>query len=194
MNRSKMPLPALGALLIACALLCEPARSMGITLTSEQLTRLLKVVDKEGSHAAVPASVAGLLDLNPKQLAPDIKQVVYQDEDGNKHGFAPLNDGSGFFMFRAGASLGHSVYRVDEKMHLVRAARSLVRNGPLLPVAPNEAQRELDDEFASWSRVLSPNGPSAPMDFPFKKSAGPAEGPAVVPQDFPFGKSGPTKP
>lgn len=193
MNR-RMRAPAVGALLIACALLCEPARSMGITLTQEQLTRLLKVVDKQGSHATVPGSVAGLLDLDPKQLAPDIKQVVYQDEDGNKHGFAPLNDGSGFFMFRAGASIGHSVYRVDDKMHLVRAARSLVRSGPLLPLTPNEAQRELDDEFASWSKVLSPNGPSAPMDFPFKKSAGPTEGPAVGAQDFPFKKSEPAKP
>jgi hypothetical protein len=192
MNRSMRALP-FGALLIAFALLCEPALSMGITLTQEQLTHLLKVVDKEGSHATVPGSVAGLLELYPKQLAPDIKQVVYRDEDGNKHGFAPLNDGSGFFMFRAGASFGQSVYRVDEKMHLVRAARSLVKNGPLLPLAPNEAQKELDDEFARWSKVLSPNGPSAPLDFPFKKSAGSPEGPAA-PQDFPFGKSGPAKP
>jgi hypothetical protein len=169
MIASKNRLPAIGLLL--SALLCEPAWSMGTTLTTEQLSRLLKVVDTRGSRATVPASVAAMLDLKPDQLSPDIKQAAYLDDQGNRHGFAPLNDQSGFFMFRSGASLGQSVYRVDATLHLVRAARSLVKNGPLLALPEAEAQKELDEEFARWSKLLSPNGPAVkpPPGFPFKQ-------------------------
>jgi hypothetical protein len=171
MNPSKRRLPAVGALLIACALLSEPARSVDITLTQEQLQRLLKVVDDKGSRAAIPGPVAAILQLYPKQLAPDVKLVAYQDEDGNKHGFAPLNDSSGYFMFRSGASFGQVVYRLDSNMRLVRAARSLLKNGALLPLPQAEAQKELDDEFVHWAKVLSPNAPTVePLDFPFKQS------------------------
>ena len=138
-----------------------------ITLTQDQLRRLLKVVEERGSRALIPGQVSGLLGLEARQIGPDVKQVVYQDPEGNKHGFAPLNDGSGYFMFRNGAALGHSVYRVDGQLHLVRAARALRSIGPLIGLPAAQAQQELSDEFARWSKVLSPAGP-APMPFPFK--------------------------
>ncbi|HUD26162.1 MAG TPA: hypothetical protein VMQ45_10765 [Burkholderiaceae bacterium] len=175
-----------GLLLSMCALLCAPAWSDGPTLTYEQLQRLLKVIDKQGSRAAIPHDVASVLQLIPAQLAPDVKQAAYLDEDGNRHGFAALNDGSGYFMFRSGPSVGNSVYRVDSTLHLVRAARSLMKNGPLLSLPDAEAQKELDDEFARWSKVLSPNGPvTGPTPFPFKQPAGPAAAPAADPSKRP---------
>jgi hypothetical protein len=186
-----------GLLLSMCALLCAPAWSDGPTLTYEQLQRLLKVVDKQGSRAAIPHNVASVLQLIPAQLAPDVKQAAYLDEDGNRHGFAPLNDGSGYFMFRSGPSMGNSVYRVDSTLHLVRAGRSLMKNGPMLSLPDAEAQKELDDEFARWSKVLSPKGPVigpnplpagpvvAPAPYPFKRPAGPAVEPAADPSKQP---------
>ena len=149
---------ALTLLLSACALLCGPAYSIEHGLTQEQLGRLLKVVDQRGSRTTIPPAVASVLQLQPAQYTPDIKQATYLDEPGNRHGFAPLNDGSGFFMFSSGPSFGQIVYRVDPDLHLVRAARSLLKNGPLLALPDAEAQRELDDELRQWSKLLSPNG------------------------------------
>jgi hypothetical protein len=149
---------ALALLLSACALLCGPAYCIEHGLTQEQLERLLKVVDQRGSRTPLPHAVASVLQLQPNQHTPDIKQVAYVDEQGVRHGFAPLKDGSGFFMFSSGASFGQIVYWVDPDLHLVRAARSLMRNGPLLALPDAEARRELDDEFLQWSKLLSPNG------------------------------------
>jgi hypothetical protein len=178
-----------GLLLSACALLCTPAWPVGQTLTHEQLERLLRVVDKRGSHATIPRDVASILALQPGQFAPDVKQAAYVDDDGNRHGFAPLNDGSGYFMFRSGAAMGQSVFRVDAALHLVRAAGSLLKNGPLISLPDAEARKELDDEFEHWSKVLSPGGPAAAQN-PFSlKHDGP-----VAPAPYPFKQSEPSKP
>jgi len=149
---------ALALLLSAWALLSGPAYCVEHGLTPEQLGRLLKVVDQRGSRTTIPHAVASVLQLQPSQHTPDIKQVAYVDEEGGRHGFAPLHDGSGFFMFRSGASFGQIVYLVDPDLHLVRAARSLLKNGPLLALPDAEARRELDDELRQWSKLLSPNG------------------------------------
>jgi len=160
---SRMPARGTGlALLLALALSCAPAWPLGQTLTRDELSRLLKVVDKRGTRTTIPQPVASVLQLQPGQHTPDIKEAAYLDDEGMKHGFGPLNDGSGYFMFRSGASIGQTVYVVDPSLHLVRAARSLLVNGPLIPLPDAEAQRELDDEFHHWSKVLSPGGPNAP--------------------------------
>ena len=153
---------AASGLLLTCALSCGPAWSLGQTLSRDELVRLLKVVDTRGTRTLIPAPVASVLQLQPAQHAPDIKEAAYLDDAGMKHGFGPLNDGSGYFMFRSGGPGGPTVYVVDPSLHLVRAARSMLVNGPLLPLPDEEAQRELDDEFQHWSKVLSPVGPAAP--------------------------------
>lgn len=149
-------------LVLFAASLCGPAWALGQTLTLEELARLLKVVDERGSHITIPQQVATVLQLQPAQYSPDIKEAAYLDEAGLKHGFGLLNERSGYFMFRSGASQGQTVYVVDQSLHLVRAARSLIVNGPLIPLPEAEAQQELEDEFHHWSKVLSPGGPSAP--------------------------------
>jgi hypothetical protein len=149
---------ALTLLLSVCALLCAPANSATHGLTQDELERLLKVVDNRGSRTTIPPAVASVLELKPSQHTPDIKQIAYLDEQGGRHGFAPLKGGSGFFMFSSGASFGQIVYWVDPDLHLVRAARSLMKNGPLIVLPDAEARRELDDEFRQWSKLLSPNG------------------------------------
>jgi hypothetical protein len=177
----------LGLLLVACALLCAPAWPAGQTLTHEQLERLMKVIDKRGSRTKLPRSVASILELQPGQHTPDIKEAAYEDEQGYRHGFARLNDGSGYFMFRSGTSLGQVVYRVDSNLHLVKAARSLLKNGPLILLPEPEAQRELDDEFQGWSKVLSPSGPAiAPRPYPFKQPESAPLGPVIEPSPYPF--------
>lgn len=169
--------------LAACALLCWPAWAVEYSLTHEQLERLLKVVDQRGTRVAIPPSVASVLQLKTGQLTPDIKEAAYLDEEGNRHGFGPLSDGSGFFMFSSGTSLGQIVYVVDPALHLVHAARSLMKNGPLIALPDVEAQRELEEEFRRWSKVLSPGGPVVkPLEFPFKQ------------QPAPTGKAQTTKP
>jgi hypothetical protein len=170
-------------LLMAGALLCGRAWPIG-QLTQEELGRLLKVIDKHGSRAVIPHNVAAILQLKPGQATPDVKEAAYLDEAGNRHGFAPLNDGSGFFMFSSGTSLGQVVYVVDSDLRLVHAAQSLLKNGPLITLPEAEAQRSLDEEFRQWSKVLSPEGPAA-APFPFKGS-GPTKGQDMAPQPHPF--------
>ena len=149
-------------LALACALLCAAAWAVGHGLTREELGRLLKVIDTRGTRTTIPEPVASALQLQPAQYTPDIKQAAFRDEQGNKHGFAPLGDGSGYFMFSDGGSLGHTVYVVDPDLHLVHAARSLVRGGPLLALPEAAARRDLDEELTRWSKVLSPGGPAVP--------------------------------
>ena len=153
-----------GALALACALLCAAAWAVGHGLTREELGRLLKVIDTRGTRTTIPEPVASALKMKPAQHTPDVKQAAFLDEQGNKHGFAPLSDDSGYFLFSAGASVGQTVYVVDRELRLVHAARSLslVRGAPLLPLPEAEGRRELDDELARWSKVLSPGGPAVP--------------------------------
>jgi hypothetical protein len=178
---------ALGPLL-ACALLWGPAGSFAHGLTNEELGRLVKAVDKHGSRTRLPQDVASILQLKPAQLAPDIKEAAWLDEQGTRHGFAPLNDGSGFFMFSSGKSAGQTVYFVDPDLHLIHAARTLLKGAPMLALPNAEAQRELDEEFRRWSKVLSPEGPSAPKPLSLK-------GTPLEPEPYPFKQpANPTKP
>lgn len=80
------------------------ARADEPPLLEEHFTHLLKVVDEKGTKISLPPSVAGVLDLKPG--APHTAtQVAFQEEGGGtKHGFARLDDGTGYFMFsRLGA-------------------------------------------------------------------------------------------
>jgi hypothetical protein len=174
--------------LVAAALLCVPAWAFSYTLTHEELSRLVKVVDKHGSYTKLPKDVASVLQLKPEQFSPDIKEAAWLDEQGVKHGFAPLKDGSGFFMFTSHPSQGQTVYVVDQVLRLVHAARTLLKGAQMIELPQIEAQRELDEEFRKWSKVLSPEGPSAPkpldlsnvpssaaLPYPFKQQPQPAK-------------------
>jgi len=181
-------LAAVGLLLATCGLLCRPASAVEYRLTQEQLQRLLKVVDQRGTRVGIPPAVAAILQLKAAQHAPDMKEAAYLDDDGNRHGFARLNDGSGFFMFSSGPASGQVVYVVDPDLHLVHAARSLQKNGQLLALPNAEAQLELDAEFRRWSKVLSPGGPVVkPLPFPGQPGQS-TTGPATEAQPFPFKK------
>jgi hypothetical protein len=172
-------------MLLACALLCRPAWPVGFVLTHDELMRLLKVVDQRGSRTTIPRSVASVLQLKSDQLEPDVKQAAYLDDEGNRHGFAKLNDGSSFFMFSSGAALGQTVYVVDKDLHLVKAARSLLVNGPLIPLPEAEGQKELEQEFSRWSKLLSPGGQ---VVNPFKPPGAASPGAPVPAEPYPFKK------
>jgi len=173
---------ALGRLL-AATLLCGPAWALAHGLTAEELGRLVQAVDKHGSRALLPRDVVSILQLTPAQLAPDIKEAAWQDEEGTKHGFAPLNDGSGYFLFSSRPSQGQTVYVVDRELRLVHAARTLLKGAPMIALPEAEAQRQLDEEFRRWSKVLSPEGPAvAPKPFSLHDDAG------GQPVPFPFKK------
>jgi hypothetical protein len=174
---------------VATALWCGPAWALAHGLTHEELGRLVKVVDKQGSHAVLPRDVVSILQLKPAQPAPDIKEAAWQDEEGTKHGFAPLNDGSGYFIFSSHPSQGQTVYVVDSELRLLRAARTLLKGAPMIALPQAEAQRELDEEFRRWSKVLSPEGPTvAPKPFSLHDDAG------GQPLPYPFKKPEQTKP
>ena len=144
-----------------------PAAKAG--LTQPQLARLLQVVDKRGSRVKIPPAVSSTLELAPAQVGPDIKQVAFVDGGGIKHGFGPLNDGSGFFMFHSAPAFGQSVFHVDSKLQLVRAARSF-RTDRMMNLPDDEASKELREELGAWSKTLSaapavvppPNLPASP--------------------------------
>jgi hypothetical protein len=86
--------------------------------------------------------------------------VSFQLDDGVKHGFARLNDGSGYFLFHR-APDGVSAYHVDKDFTLVDAAHNFGSDRFVaLPAKP--AQDDINAEVAAWSRVLSPKGVSPP--------------------------------
>src|SRR6266853_208798 len=64
--------------------------------------------------------------------------------------------------------------------------------GRLILLPEPEAQRELDDEFQGWSKVLSPSGPAiAPRPYPFKQPESAPLGPVIEPSPYPFQQPAP---
>jgi hypothetical protein len=85
-----------------------------------------------------------------------------------------LNDHSGFFLFRSTPAFGQSVFHVDSKLQLVRAARSFMK-GRMVELPHDEGEKELREEFDRWSKTLSPGAagvrpPDLPVS-PFNKGA-----------------------
>ena len=185
---------ALSFLALAGVLYCQSAWP-AVHLTQDEMSRLLKVVDKHGSYTTIPADVALVLQLTPAQHTPDIKEAAYEDDKGNRHGFAPLKDGSGFFLFSASPSRRQVVFVLDSEQRLLHAARNLQSNGPMIALPSQEAEQELDEELRRWSKVLSPEGPSMPpRTTPSSGVTTPSTGAPVQAQPYPFKKTAPDKP
>jgi len=157
----------IGARVLVCALLAGAllapawARAEELKLTQEQLTRLLKVVDTKGTSVPIPPLVAASLKLTGKQHVPTVKQIAFETPDGVKHGFAPLNDKSGFIFFRRQPPSGQVVYRVGPDLHLIQAASS-VESNRMNALSSEEGNKGLEDELSRWSDVLSPKSALPP--------------------------------
>ncbi len=129
-------------------------------LTDEQLVRLQKVALSQGSSIAIPPGLVGVLHFTPAQVTPTLRQVSFQLDDGVKHGFARLNDGSGYFLFRR-APDGVSAYHVDKDFTLVDAAHNF-SNDRFVALPAKPAQDGINAEIVAWERVLSPKGVAPP--------------------------------
>jgi len=130
-----------------------------VVLTAEQVERLQRVIEKQGTHIQVPPPVAGALRLEPAQISPSVHQGTYQDEAGVKHGFAALNDGTGYFLFRRKDRNQITAFRTDREFKLLGATQNF-QDTRFIAMVPAAAQDALDAEMAGWSHVLSPRGPS----------------------------------
>jgi hypothetical protein len=150
---------AIAAIAVVAAL---PARAADPTLEFEPLSRLLKVVYDKGTQIELPPPVTTVLKLKEPQYAPKIWQATYQSEDKVKHGFAPLNDKSGYLLFRRDPLGGLSLYLTAPDFHLVAAARS-DRGSGFVTIERDEAQSGLNDEVRHWSEVLKPKPGMTPL-------------------------------
>lgn len=166
---------ARGSALLAAALFCALAQSQAIaTLTSEQRTRLEKTVLDKGTSIPVPPDIGRLLRLTPSQTAPLIRQASIQEPDDIKHGFALLNDGSGYLMTRRTSGNSLCVLRVDRDFHLLGGVQNF-RNDRFIALTDADAQVELQTEIAAWAKVLAaarapvPAGAPPPATAPAKQ-------------------------
>jgi hypothetical protein len=142
----------------------SPARTDGPPLPDEYFTHLLKVVDERGTKISLPPSVAAALQLKPGG-AHTATQVAFEETGGAKHGFARLDDGSGYFMFSRPVAAAVTVFSVSPELKLVRAAGELGRDR-LIGLSQAEGQRRLAEEFAAWETVLAAKRPSPWDDKP----------------------------
>lgn len=155
-----------------------PAPPAARGLTTEELARLEKVVLEKGSNIPIPPDIAALLHFSPREIGTSVRQATTQDGEGIRHGFALLNDGSGFFLFRRGPERdGLAVFRTDRQFHLLGAARNLVGKR-FIDLADAEARAELQVELNAWTQVLSPGGsvPRAALPRTVQPPAGAAPG------------------
>ena len=148
-------------------------------LTDEQLGRLQKIALEKGSSIPVPAALVGALRLSPAQSAPVVRQVSFQADDGVKHGFARLNDETGYFLFRKSPT-GLSAFHVDKDFQPVAAAHDFAGDR-FIALPEKEARDELNGEIVAWSRVLSPRGVSMPAPGTRPKLPGNSPSPALPP-------------
>lgn len=156
---SDTPAPAAASALAAPGAL--PQQLKLDKLTDEQLQRLRSVANAQGTSIALPPAVVAILRLQAGAVAPVVRQVSFQREDGIKHGFARLNDGSGYFLFRKDGPSALSVFRLDAGQKLVVAAHTFAGER-LVTLPASAAQAGADAELAAWSGVLSPRGVSLP--------------------------------
>lgn len=154
------------------------AQSLALdTLSDEQLGRLRKVALDKGTSIPVPPALTAALRFSPEQVAPAVRQVSFQGDDGVKHGFARLNDESGYFLFRR-APAGIWAFHVGKDLKLVVAAHNF--SAQAFIALPEAAGREeLAAELNAWSRVLSPHGislvpPGSATPAPPRQAASPA--------------------
>jgi len=126
-----------------------------VSLSPSQLIQLLKVVNARGTPIKLPPQVASMLRLEPTAVD-NLQQVMYEDADGTRHGFAVLSDHTGYFMVRHKPGADHILFHVDTGMKLVKAAGSLTRVEGLIELPPQQAQHALDEEIVKWAQVLTP--------------------------------------
>jgi hypothetical protein len=142
-----------------------------MSLSPSQLMQLLKVVNARGTPIKLPPQVATMLKLEPASID-NLQQVMYEDAQGTRHGFAPLSDHTGYFMVRHKPGADHIVFHVDSGMKLVKAAGSLTRVEGLIELPPQQARHELNEEIAKWAQVLTPT----PAPNASSKAAAPLNG------------------
>ncbi len=142
----------------------NPAAAAGAdatrALSVEQLTRLELVVVRQGTSVPVPQPIAQAAHFTPTQVAPVVRQVSFLDDDGVKHGFAFLNDHSGYFLFRRHGDQDLSVYHVDLSFHIVGAAHNF-QGSRFMELPEHEATDGLGGEILAWNRVMTPRATGA---------------------------------
>jgi len=151
-------------------------------LTDEQLGRLRKVALEKGSTIPIPAVLAGVLHLTPAQIAPAVRQATFQSDDGVKHGFAHLNDDTGYFFFRRSAE-GLWAFHADKALKLELGARNFSA-GQFIALPAKDGEEEFAAEMNAWSRVLSPRGVSLPTPDP-RRAPGTAVPAPALPAPLP---------
>lgn len=176
------------ALWMAAASAQAPAPAPA-TLTDAQIGRLRNIAIDKGSAMPVPPPLATVLRFTPAQVTPVVRQVSFQGDDGVKHGFAHLNDDSGYLFFRRSPA-GAWAFHTDRNLQLVMGAHTFsAQQFIALPEA--SARDELAAEMGAWSRVLSAQGAPAPAPagglpagvgaLPISPRPGPATGAAPAP-------------
>jgi hypothetical protein len=142
-------------------------------LSPEELARLLKVLEEKGSDIVVPPPISVALGLTQKQDGPTLKQVAFAEDSGVRHGFAQLNDKSGYFLFKRD-QFGHvTVFNVRTDFNIVHAASNF-RGETFVQIPSAAARKDLQDELKQWAAVLSPPRPAATAGSP--SAAGSATG------------------
>jgi len=184
MNATRKDQPrlrALGAVVLATLWLASAGAAAQVLklekLTDEQLGRLRKVAIDKGTSVPLPPLLVGVLRLTPAQVAPAVRQVSFQGDDGTKHSFAHLNDESGYFFFRR-APAGMWAFRADKDLKLVASARNFSAE-QFMALPAKEGEEELAAEMLAWSKVLSPRGVSLPKPDPRLAPSGNAPLPAL---------------
>ena len=174
---------ALAALAATLWLVAASAQTIKLdTLTDEQLGRLRKVALDKGTSIPLPPVLTAVLRLSPAQVGPAVRQVTFQGDDGVKHGFARLNDESGYFFFRHSPA-GTWAFHADKDLKLVVAAHNFSAQ-QFIALPETSGREELAAEMVAWSRVLSPRGVSLPPPGarpPTGGTASPAPAPQAVP-------------
>jgi len=143
-------------------------------LTDSELNGLLSVAASKGSDLAIPPPVSSALRLSERQHRPTVRQVTFQEPNGVKHGFAALNDHSGYLLFSRDPGGHVTVYRTGANLRLVRAAGNFTSER-FIELPAKQAARGLQDELRHWSAVMTPPPSSAAVSGPAGASAaGPA--------------------
>lgn len=153
------------AVLVFGLLATPPVSAQSSRLAPDVLARIIDFVARRGTDRDIDSTLAARLGLSAPGQAWPSRQIATPTENGNYHGFAVSrsSDSDMAVSFLIPSESVHA-FRVRRDGTLVAAVIRDLKTGQMIALKPADAQRELDAEYAFWTKVYHPTKQDSPKN------------------------------
>jgi hypothetical protein len=141
--------------ILAFLSLGTPIHAQRSVLTPELLSKILILIAAKGIERDVPALISSALGITTSGQAWASRQVSSPDTIGNHHGFAISRGGDQDVTVSLVTPDILHAFRARRDGTAVAALNLNLHTGKLIMVNHDDAQKELDAEWAYWTRAFA---------------------------------------